>query len=84
MKSADPQGLGRVYREHAATLWRALVAYTGDREVADDALAEASTRSTSNTNRHGTDAAEAITTLSSLQADDCALTCWPRATSVAL
>jgi RNA polymerase sigma-70 factor, ECF subfamily len=41
VKSADPQGLGRVYREHAATLWRALVAYTGDREVADDALAEA-------------------------------------------
>jgi RNA polymerase sigma factor (sigma-70 family) len=39
--SADPGGLEQVYREHAAKLWRALVAYTGDREIADDALAEA-------------------------------------------
>ena len=41
MKAADPGGLEHVYREHAPRLWRALVAYTGDREVADDALAEA-------------------------------------------
>ena len=41
MKSADPAGLEHVYREHAARLWRALVAYTGDRGIADDALAEA-------------------------------------------
>jgi RNA polymerase sigma-70 factor, ECF subfamily len=30
----------RVYREQHARLWRALVAYTGDRYAADDALAE--------------------------------------------
>lgn len=33
--------LERVYREHGARLWRALLAFTGDREVASDALAEA-------------------------------------------
>ncbi len=31
----------QVYRLHAAKLWRALVAYSGDREVASDAVAEA-------------------------------------------
>jgi RNA polymerase sigma-70 factor, ECF subfamily len=41
VKSAGPEGLEQVYREHAAQLWRALVAYTGDREISDDALAEA-------------------------------------------
>lgn len=41
MTSADPGGLEHVYREHSARLWRALVAYTGDRGIADDALAEA-------------------------------------------
>ena len=41
VKSADPGGLEQVYREHSAKLWRALVAYTGDRHIADDALAEA-------------------------------------------
>jgi RNA polymerase sigma factor (sigma-70 family) len=40
-KAADPEGLEQVYREHSAKLWRALVAYTGDRHIADDALAEA-------------------------------------------
>lgn len=30
-----------VYREHGAKLWRALFAYTADRELASDALAEA-------------------------------------------
>jgi RNA polymerase sigma factor (sigma-70 family) len=30
-----------LYREHANRLWRALVAYCGDREVANDAVAEA-------------------------------------------
>jgi RNA polymerase sigma-70 factor, ECF subfamily len=39
--SADLKGLEQVYREQSAKLWRALVAYTGDREIADDALAEA-------------------------------------------
>lgn len=33
--------LERVYREHGARLWRALLAFTGDRELASDALAEA-------------------------------------------
>jgi RNA polymerase sigma-70 factor (ECF subfamily) len=33
--------LEQVYREHSARLWRALVAYTGNREIADDALSEA-------------------------------------------
>jgi len=30
-----------VYREHGARLWRALLAFTGDGEVASDAVAEA-------------------------------------------
>jgi RNA polymerase sigma-70 factor (ECF subfamily) len=33
--------LDRTYREQAPRLWRALLAYAGDRSVADDALAEA-------------------------------------------
>jgi RNA polymerase sigma-70 factor (ECF subfamily) len=32
--------LERVYREHGGKLWRALFAYTADREVASDAVAE--------------------------------------------
>jgi hypothetical protein len=36
-----PAGLEGVYREHATRLWRALIAYTGDPEVASDAVAEA-------------------------------------------
>jgi RNA polymerase sigma factor (sigma-70 family) len=33
--------LEAVYRSHGQRLWRALVAYTGDREVASDAVGEA-------------------------------------------
>jgi RNA polymerase sigma factor (sigma-70 family) len=33
--------LERLYREHGGRLWHALVAFTGDAEVASDALAEA-------------------------------------------
>lgn len=33
--------LERVYREQGARLWRAVLAFTGDREVASDAVAEA-------------------------------------------
>jgi RNA polymerase sigma factor (sigma-70 family) len=33
--------LERVYREHGARLWRAVLMYGGDREVASDAVAEA-------------------------------------------
>jgi RNA polymerase sigma-70 factor (ECF subfamily) len=39
--SAEPQGLEAVYREQGARLWRALLAYSGDRDVADEALGEA-------------------------------------------
>ena len=35
------EGLERVYREEAPRLWRALVAYSGDPDIASDALAEA-------------------------------------------
>lgn len=35
------KGLERVYREEAPRLWRALVAYSGDPDIASDALAEA-------------------------------------------
>ncbi len=37
----DPAALERVYREQAQRLWRALIAYSGDHEVASDAVAEA-------------------------------------------
>jgi RNA polymerase sigma factor (sigma-70 family) len=34
------EAVERVYREHGDRMWRALFAYSGDREVASDALAE--------------------------------------------
>jgi DNA-directed RNA polymerase specialized sigma24 family protein len=37
-------GLEQLYREDGARLWRALVAFSGDREVASDAVAEAFAR----------------------------------------
>jgi RNA polymerase sigma-70 factor (ECF subfamily) len=37
----EPSLVERVYRERGARLWRALVAFTGDRDVASDAVAEA-------------------------------------------
>jgi RNA polymerase sigma-70 factor, ECF subfamily len=43
VKAIDPEGLGKVYREQAPKLWRALVAYAGI-DVADDALSEAFTQ----------------------------------------
>jgi DNA-directed RNA polymerase specialized sigma24 family protein len=36
--------LERLYRDEGARLWRALVAFSGDREVAADAVAEAFAR----------------------------------------
>lgn len=36
--------LERVYRERGVRLWRALYAYSGSREIADDAVAEAFTQ----------------------------------------
>jgi RNA polymerase sigma-70 factor, ECF subfamily len=35
------QGLEQLYREDGRRLWRAILAYSGDREVANDAVAEA-------------------------------------------
>ena len=41
MGTAPDQGLDRVYREQAPRLWRALVGYSADPEIASDALSEA-------------------------------------------
>ena len=41
MEVRTPSGIEEVYREHAAKLWRSLVAFTGSREIASDAVAEA-------------------------------------------
>jgi DNA-directed RNA polymerase specialized sigma24 family protein len=41
----------RLYRVEGARLWRAVFAWSGDSAVADDAVAEASTRTTSMSNR---------------------------------
>lgn len=42
MKDAETeQGLEPVYRDHGARLWRAVFAFAGDRQIADDAVAEA-------------------------------------------
>ncbi len=38
---ATADALERVYREEGERLWRAVFAYSGDRQVADDAVAEA-------------------------------------------
>ncbi|MGZ4131426.1 MAG: RNA polymerase sigma factor [Actinomycetota bacterium] len=37
----DATALERVYREEGERLWRAVFAYAGDRQIADDAVAEA-------------------------------------------
>jgi RNA polymerase sigma-70 factor (ECF subfamily) len=37
----DSAELGEIYRTQGPKLWRALVAYSGNRDIADDALAEA-------------------------------------------
>ena len=40
--SASPQsGLEELYRDHGDRLWRAVLAFTADREIASDAVAEA-------------------------------------------
>jgi RNA polymerase sigma-70 factor, ECF subfamily len=36
-----PEGLERVYREQAERLWRSMLAFSGDPEIASDAVAEA-------------------------------------------
>jgi len=43
-KTVDPRpdmDLDTLWREHGARLWRAVLAYAGDREIASDAVAEA-------------------------------------------
>ncbi len=37
----SPHRIEQVYREQAPRLWRAVLAYSGSREIADDAVAEA-------------------------------------------
>ena len=41
MTTGAEQDLETVYREHAPRLWRAVLLYSGDREIASDAVAEA-------------------------------------------
>ncbi|HYU58409.1 MAG TPA: sigma-70 family RNA polymerase sigma factor [Actinomycetota bacterium] len=41
MKVSVDEGVELLYREHGQRLWRAVMAFTGDREVASDAVAEA-------------------------------------------
>lgn len=41
MRVRDAEALEQIYRDQAPRLWRSLVAYSGDREVASDAVAEA-------------------------------------------
>ena len=41
MTAPSRDAVARVYREQGPRLWRSLLAYTGDRELASDALAEA-------------------------------------------
>ena len=45
MTDAKPtEDLERLYREHGDRLWRAVFVWSGDRQVADDAVAEAFTQ----------------------------------------
>ena len=41
MTAEPPDAVERVWRDQGAKLWRSLVAFTGDREAASDAMAEA-------------------------------------------
>ena len=41
MKVTSEHGLELLYREHGGRLWRAVMGFVGDREVANDAVAEA-------------------------------------------
>lgn len=41
MTDADPGAIERAYRAEGERLWRAVFAYAGDRQIADDAVAEA-------------------------------------------
>ena len=41
MDTGPERDVEKLYREHGARIWRAVYGYSGDREVANDALAEA-------------------------------------------
>ena len=41
MTDADPKAIERAYRDEGERLWRAVFAFAGDRQIADDAVAEA-------------------------------------------
>lgn len=41
MSEPSDEGIEQVYREHGQRLWRAVLAYSGNREIADDAVSEA-------------------------------------------
>jgi RNA polymerase sigma-70 factor (ECF subfamily) len=43
-EAADEGDLERLYRDHGDRLWRAVLAYSGSRQIADDAVAEAFTQ----------------------------------------
>jgi RNA polymerase sigma-70 factor (ECF subfamily) len=43
-EATDGVDLERLYREHGDRLWRAVLAYSGSRQIADDAVAEAFTQ----------------------------------------
>jgi hypothetical protein len=43
-EATDATDLEQLYRDQGDRLWRAILAYAGDRRIADDAVAEASRR----------------------------------------
>jgi RNA polymerase sigma-70 factor (ECF subfamily) len=43
-EATDTPDLERLYRDHGDRLWRAVLAYSGSRHIADDAVAEAFTQ----------------------------------------
>ena len=47
LRVAGHHDIEAIYREHGKRLWWVVLAYAGDREIASDAVAEASTRNTS-------------------------------------
>ena len=39
--ASTANAIERVYRQHGDAIWRAVLAFSGDREIASDAVAEA-------------------------------------------
>ena len=67
-----------IYGEHGSRLWRSLPGFTGDPEVASDALAEVSIRNASNTIDRGAEQAKSEPRPQP-RGNNCALTCPPGA-----